>query len=92
MGVTTTFQCGRYQSVGPCTQSETRSVSARNQVRRTNPAPTVTLRPHREVSNRFSIDIYIVADSEANEMVLKLHRSVHLLPIMTAQRLMVLVS
>ena len=37
-------------------------------------------------------DIYIVADSEANEMVLKLHRSTHLPTIMTAHGLMMLAS
>ena len=68
--VTTTSLCVRYRSEIRCIPSEIKSVLAKNRV-----GLFSTMKYIR--AERLSQDIYIVADAEGNEMVLKLHRCSH---------------
>lgn len=67
MAVTIFWLCEQCRNGIPCTRLETKSVSEKSLVRHTahqsyiSPAYT-------------ALDIYIVADAEGKEMVLKLHR------------------
>ena len=74
MGDTTTWRCVRSRSGIQCIRLEIRSALGRRLVSAVQRSPSIPLAITQLTCH--SADVYIVADGEGNEMVLKLHRSV----------------